>query len=291
MRRLHLIELHEKPWYPDSWRDLFQRGMGASHPFTDPFENFYLPFGRFLQRLRPKSILDLCSGSGDAACMMWNDIVPDLDREHRPVLILSDLFPNVEAFEKLKKEHAGLVDYYSEKVNALRPPANAPRVRTLLNSLHHFRPNEVRTILQDVVDNADGIAVFEGTGRTWKNVITVLLLVPFLAAFMIAFLLRPFRFRNLLWGILIPVIPMTAVFDGLVSSFRTYTVEELKEFTAALGNGSFEWEIGTAYMSKTGLDATYLLGWRKDRLAAESLADRPGNTLQQQMEEGPPASS
>lgn len=265
MRRRQLIELHENAWYPHTWRDLFQRGMGRSFSLTNAFENFHRPFGRFLERLQPESILDLCSGSGDAACSMWESLTSHLDRERRPVLYLSDLFPNHEIFERLKREHAGLVDYYPEPVDAAEPPANAPRVRTLFNCLHHFRPEQVREILRDVVQNADGVAVFEITGRTWKNMFTTLLAAPFVSALMTAFLLRPVRFRNVLWGLLIPVVPATVVFDGMVSNFRTYTPEELDELTREVDDSTFEWEIGTAHISRLKIDATYLLGWRKEK--------------------------
>jgi len=47
----------------------------------------------------------------------------------------------------------------------------------------------------------------------------LLLLVPFFA--------RKFRLRKMLFTTIIPVIPLMAIFDGIVSILRSYTKEEI----------------------------------------------------------------
>ncbi len=264
MRRYHLIELHEQSWYPAAWRRIFQSGLGRALDLTGTLEGFSGPFQRFLAHCRATSILDLCSGSGEAARFVWKSVASTPGEGHQPKLVLSDLFPNHEAFEKLKAEYPGGIEYFPEPVNAMNPPAATPRVRTLFDSLHHFRPEEARAILNDAAENADGIAVFESTSRNWKHMAQTLFVLPFLAAFLVAFLLRPIRFENILWGLLVPVIPFTAVFDGLVSSLRSYSTQELEAMTHSLERPEFVWEIGTVPIERSGLEATYLLGWRKD---------------------------
>ncbi len=265
MRRYHLIELHEQSWYPASWRRIFQSGLGRALALGGILEGFSGPFQRFLTRCRATSILDLCSGSGEAARFVWKNVASTLGEDQQPKLILSDLFPNIEAFEKLKAEYPEGLEYFPEPVNAMSPPAATPRVRTLFNSLHHFRPDDARAILKDASEKADGIAVFESTARNWKHIAQTILVLPFAAAFLTAFMLRPIRFRNILWGLLIPVVPFTAAFDGLVSSLRSYTTQELEAMTRSLEPSDFAWEIGTVPIEKSRSEATYLLGWRKDR--------------------------
>ncbi len=261
MRRRHLIEIHEQSWYPDSWRRLFQLGMGLSISLTGAFDNIVDPFRRFLDRVRPETVLDLCSGSGEAAVSFWAGISSQLQPHARPSLTLSDLYPVIPAYSRLKEQHPDLVDFYPESVDALHPPADAPKVRMMLDALHHFRPDDVRQILSEAADSADGFAALEVTGRTWKNMLTVPL-VPLVSAIITAFLVHPRHFRNVLWGLLIPVIPLQTMFDGAVSNLRTYTVAELREMTRALDRPDFAWEIGTAPIPKTPLRATYLFGWR-----------------------------
>ncbi|MCP4594378.1 MAG: class I SAM-dependent methyltransferase, partial [bacterium] len=98
----------------------------------------------------------------------------------------------------------------------------------------------------------------------WLNLVMTLPL-PLMAAVVTVFMLRPFRLRHLIWGLLIPVIPLTALFDGIVSNLRTYTVQELEELTRSIDLPGFQWEVGTAAMPRTRLKATYLFGWRTTR--------------------------
>ena len=265
MRRYHLIELHEQPWFPASWRRLFQSGIGQAIRTLGALDEVAESFERFLDRICPSTVLDLCSGSGEAVVSLWKRITPKSSPAERPRLTLSDLYPHEPAYAALKASHPGLVDFYPEPVDALDPPADAPRVRTMFDSLHHFRPDQVREILRKASESADGFAAFEITGRTWKNMLMTVFCLPFGAAFITAFLVRPVRPRNLIWGLLLPVIPLVAVFDGLVSNLRTYTVEELEEITRSIASPDFSWEIGTARIPGTPLRSTYIYGWRNHR--------------------------
>ncbi len=264
MRRYHLIELHEQSWYPDSWRRLFQLGMGLSISLTGAFDNVVGPFRRFLERVRPQTVMDLCSGSGVVTASFWKTISSKLPPEERPSVTLSDLYPVIAAYSELKEKHPGLVDFHPQPVDALEPPADAPKVRMMFDALHHFRPDDVRQILKQAADGSDGFAALEITGRTWVNILFTLLMMPLASVVLTAFLIRPWQFRNLLWGLLIPVVPIQSLFDGLVSNLRTYSVEELREMTRSLDNPDFEWEIGTVHIPRTPQRATYIFGWRSD---------------------------
>jgi len=262
MRRLHLIEFHEQPWYPAVWRQLFQRSMGRAMSLMGALDPVAEDFRTFLETLEPDAVLDMCSGSGELSVSLWRSITAAFPKERRPALMISDLYPNPEAFSVFKKAHPGEVDFYPRSVSVLDPPSDAPRVRTMFNSLHHFRPDEVRTILRNVTENADGFAAFEVTRRTWRNLAEACLLVPVLSAFFTAFKLEPIRFKNILWGLLVPVVPLTTAVDGFVSNLRTYTVDELTEFTQEIDHPDFTWKIGLADVPNSKLKATYIFGWR-----------------------------
>ena len=263
MPRRHLIELHEQSWYPAFLRRLFQRGLGRSLTLTGAFDHFVEPFADFVRRTGTREILDLCSGSGDAAGSVWNAISPRLDDGQSVKLVLSDLFPNREAYDRLRQAHPATLDFIPESVNALSPPAGTPRVRTIFNAFHHFRPEQARAILADAAAHADGIAVFEVTRNHWTNMLQTLVVLPVASAFLTTFLLRPVSWQQVVFGLFVPIIPFTAVFDGVVSNLRTYGEEDLREMTRGLGDGGFRWEIGRVPVGSTGLQATYLFGWRE----------------------------
>lgn len=258
MRRFHLIELHEQPWMPALWRTMFQEGLGRSLEITGAYRGFAAPFERFLRRTGAPAVLDLCSGSAEPVIQLREALE---EGAPRPAVVLSDLYPDVEEFQRVRRSHPGIVDYYPQPVDALHPPADAPGVWTMFRTLHHFKPEQVRAFLTAAAERADGVAVFEATQRVWASLLLALA-IPFFAAFIFAFLLRPFRWRYLLWGVLIPVVPLISFFDTVVSVLRTYSAEELEGFTRAVDVPGFEWEVGSVPVLGFNLQANYLFGWR-----------------------------
>ncbi len=261
MRRFHLIELHEQPWYPAVWRELFQLSLGRVVSLMKPYDVVADELRTLLERTRPEAILDLCSGSGEVTLTVWSRISSLLEAADRPRLVLSDLYPNLAASEEIKERYGGAVDYFPEPVDALDPPADAPRARMMIESLHHFPPAEVETILRNTVRTADVFIALENTERSWKNVALMILSFP-MAVFTTAFLVRPMRPRNVVWGLVIPFVSLTAVLDGVVSCLRTYTVSELEEFTRSAGMADFKWKSATVSVPGAPVRVTYLLGWR-----------------------------
>ncbi len=276
MRRRHLFELHEQTWCPPLWRRMFQQGLGVAQGLLDIYRHMGIPLSRFLHRTGATSVLDLCSGSAEPLVRLRSLLGEPLAEPQKIKFVVSDLYPDVEKFQRLKEQYPDDIDYYPHPVDALSPPPDAPRVRTMLSSLHHFRPEQVKGILRDAAENADGIAILESTGRTWPNMLLTLPL-PLPAAIITAFLLRPFRFWHLVWGLLIPAVPLIALFDGIVSNLRTYTVEELRGFTREIDVPGFVWEVGAVDVPGVPLKATYLLGCR----------ERPASAAGQTASRGP----
>jgi hypothetical protein len=93
--------------------------------------------------------------------------------------------------------------------------------------------------------------------------------MPITAACIIAFLLRPWRLSNLIFGLLLPVVPLALAFDSIVSNLRTYTVDELRAMVASIDAPDFAWEVDTVPVDGMQLRSTYLLGWRRSKAASD----------------------
>jgi hypothetical protein len=52
--------------------------------------------------------------------------------------------------------------------------------------------------------------------------------------------IRPFRWQRLLWTYVLPLIPLTCWWDGLVSTCRAYTVAEMLAITQ--GFDEYDWK-------------------------------------------------
>jgi hypothetical protein len=190
-------------------------------------------------------------------------------------VVLSDLFPNVARFAAQRQKHPDQIAFLEAPIDATRVPnlPDIPRVRTIIGALHHFRPEQVRQMLADAAQHADGFAAFEGSERNWLSIASASVL-PLVGTAVASFGLRPWRPSHLLWGAVVPVVPLTLGFDAVVSSLRSYTVDELRALADEVGVDDFAWEVGTAPIPGPGMQATYIMGWRRSRAA--SVAARRG---------------
>ena len=256
MPRLHLIEIHDQEWCPRVLRD-------AATDYLQFAANIANPYAAVADRLRTAvarsgatRIVDLCSGAGGP----WMRLLPLLpkDETSSPSVILTDRFPNVVAMGRMHEASEGALDYDPRPIDATETPRDLEGFRTLFASFHHFRPPDAGRILADAVRRGQGIGVFEMTHR---SVIGVLLmgLAPLLVLVSTPFV-RPFRWSRLFWTYLVPVLPVLILFDGTVSSLRTYSPPELTDLTQRLGKNGYTWEIGEETAGPGPVPVTYLVG-------------------------------
>src|SRR5262244_2060471 len=97
----------------------------------------------------------------------------------------------------------------------------------MFNSFHHFAESDAKQILQSAVEAAQPIAIFEYPQRNALIILLTFVLTPLLVALATLFI-RPFRCSRLVFTYLLPVIPLTCWWDGIVSHLRAYTAEELQ---------------------------------------------------------------
>jgi hypothetical protein len=252
MRRFHLIELEDQPWFPSVIRDL------ATDYLQFIQERFRVDRAmaplvrRALEDGNTSTIVDLCSGGSGPLL----GIVTDLAAERRTVhATMTDLFPNLAAFEKIAAASGGLVSYEREPVDARRVPPRLAGLRTIFNGFHHFRPADAKAVLHAAANARQPIAIFEMSERSVRTL--PVLLTPLFVWIATPFM-RPFTFARFFWTYLIPLVPFTCLWDGIVSQLRAYTVEELLGLTD--GSAPMRWEAGQIPIAKGRGRMTYLIG-------------------------------
>jgi len=252
------MELEDQPWFPALLRDAGTAYLGLAARLDDPGP-------AIAERLRPaleatglRRLVDLCSGGAGPL----GSVLAELEREGIEAdALLTDRFPNLPSFRRLKEQIGDRVDFEAEPVDALAVPDDLEGLRTLFNALHHFRPEQARGLLQDAVDAGQPVAAFEMVGRHPVQLIG-LLSSPLLALLLMPFT-RPFRWSWLLFTYVIPVIPLFILWDGVVSGLRVYSVAELRELVAGLRGEEYVWEIGAEPMTRIPAPVTYLVGYPK----------------------------
>jgi SAM-dependent methyltransferase len=256
MGRIHLFEFEDQKWFP-----AFLRNYGTDFlQFLSNKTKMYRPIIPVLEKGLEKSglnrIVDLGSGGGGGLIGLNAELkkdIPDLK------IILTDYYPNIPAFKRTK-EKADNFEYITTSVDARNVPEDLRGLRTQFLSLHHFKPDDAKLILQNAVDANSPIALFEGQERSFPSIlammlspVSVLLTTPFI---------RPFKMGRIIFTYLIPVVPLFVLWDGVVSSLRTYSVEEMNGLVDSLnGREKYDWEIGKV---KSGPGVIlYLLGTKK----------------------------
>jgi hypothetical protein len=80
-----------------------------------------------------------------------------------------------------------------------------------------------------------------------------------IAVLIVTPMIRPFKWGRILFTYLIPLCPLFVLWDGIVSSLRTYSINEMNELINRLHNkDSYEWQTGKI-KSEPGV-IIYLLG-------------------------------
>lgn len=239
MIRIHALELEDQPWMPRVLREagmaylrLAAERLGAAEAIRPVIETA-------LARSGEEEILDLCSGGGGPVLAVAEAL---RDGGHTVRVTLSDRYPDPGAAELVEASGIEGLRYEPTSIDALDVPAERRGMRTLFNAFHHLRPEQARAVLASAVEGGRPIAVVEILQRRPLAVIGMLF-SPIVALLAVPFL-RPFRWSWIPMTYLVPVIPLFIMWDGIVSAFRVYTPDELREMTREVDpDGRFDWTI------------------------------------------------
>lgn len=250
--RVHWFEIAESAWCPavirDGVTDYLQHVIDRTQPYAG-----VVPFiqGATARGDSARHVVDLGSGAGGP----WRTLSASLDDVR---VTLTDKWPNLDAFAQLASETDGRVRGESVPVRADEIPGTLPGTRTMFSAFHHLTRAEARWLLRRTTQSGHSIAIFEAT-RRHPVALLATLLVPLLVWLMTP-AIRPFRWSRLVWTYVIPVIPLVALFDGLVSCLRTWTPDELLDLATQVAPSGVQWSSGL--IEGTPIPVTYLVGRR-----------------------------
>jgi hypothetical protein len=126
-------------------------------------------------------------------------------------------------------------------VDATAVPAElTATARTVFNAFHHFPPELARSILADCVNSRSAVFILECFPRDPRRLLSIL---PGVALAMAVNPLLAERDRALkaIGTYLVPVIPAAGAWDGLISTLRVHTPDDLRSYVEDL-DPSYVWE-------------------------------------------------
>lgn len=259
MRRYHLIEFEDLENFPVKVRN----GITDYLRFFISLFRIYSPVPGILKEYMEKTgemeILDLCSGGGGETMLLINELDKQAGKKYK--ITQSDKFPNIKSLEYVKQKTNGRIGYIEKSIDAMNVPIDLPGFRTIFSSFHHFKKVDAVKVLQNAVDCNSPIGIFDGAERKWLYIIGVILSTPFFLTFCTLFF-KPFKWSRIFWTYIIPLIPIFALWDGIVSMLRIYNPDELMELTKMTDSKNYIWKSGTV-KNKIGTKVTYLVGYPK----------------------------
>jgi len=242
MKRCQFFEFGDQPWLRGWFREAYLDGLNLALRVARQYDGMQRPFAEWAARTNSKSVLDMGSGGGGPISTLMR--AAQKDHVAMPLVVLSDLHPSPAHYAQLASRLGSRIDYVAEPVSATNVHRKEFRLRSLCSAFHHFPPDMARRIIEDAVQNCDGIFIMEPFDRDFRRFFMVLLMGPVL--YMLAPFLSPrFRFKKFLVSTLLPVVPLMLLFDGCVSVLRVYREEEIKAMFPAEALETFEFKSGS----------------------------------------------
>ncbi|MEW5873341.1 MAG: class I SAM-dependent methyltransferase [Chloroflexota bacterium] len=260
MRRIHLFEFTDQPWYPQTFRRIQTDYLQFVATLSPAYQRLAPLFVKAMQHAGTKEIIDLCSGGSGP----WLRLQAQLAQAGWPVTVsLTDKYPSPEALQKWAGDSRQGIQYLAEPVDALHVPAHLKGMRTLFEGFHHFRPEQARAILQGAANQRAAIAIVEADLKPPLGWLLLLLTpeVTPLSYLLLTPWIKPRRLWRFLWTYLLPLVPLATCWDGIVSLLRVYSPQALRELTASLDCPGYTWEIGQAETGAPVFVFTYLVGY------------------------------
>ena len=240
--RLQLFEFNDVGWAPRALRDTIVESLSRTLSWGHMLSGLVAPFEEFVRATGVSEVLDIGAGAGAPARILAHEIrragrVP-------PRFLLTDLHPQLDAWEEARFALPHDIHFVAEPVDATHiPPAvGAGRARMIINTFHHFPPALARSILADAVEGSDGVFIAEAFDRNPLR-FTTFMPVGALALAANPFLSSRDRLAKALLTFASPVVVAVSLWDGFVSTLRTYQRDELEAMVAPLGD-RFVWTWG-----------------------------------------------
>ena len=158
-----LFEFEDLNWFPD----VIRAGMTDYLRYLLSALKFYKPvlplIQEVLSRTNSNVVVDLCSGGGGAIQQVYDDLK---DNSGEIKVIVTDKFPNLEAYRFLENETSGGISFSEKSIDASDVPNDLQGVRTIFSGFHHFDPDFAKSVLNDAVNSRSGICIFDGRNKS-----------------------------------------------------------------------------------------------------------------------------
>ncbi|RAL25137.1 hypothetical protein DL240_02685 [Lujinxingia litoralis] len=248
MKRYHVVEFEDLPWFPSFLRDAMTRTLVAFVGVMGADRVIAAEVRRALLKTHEERIVDLGSGAGG----VMPSIVEELRNQGQKVdLLLTDLYPNQQAIDALTTPERPWLQYRPSPLDATEL-SNAPQgLKTMINSFHHLRPEQAKALLHSAAAHRQPLLIYELSHKRlpmalWIPLLPISLLLTMLLGMLSTLKVRPLPMSQIVLTFLIPLIPLFYAWDGQASMMRMYSFDELQSMTEDAPRTGYTWDIKQA---------------------------------------------
>lgn len=264
MKRVHVPELEDLPWWPSIWRTsmtnlivVFARTFGIIPVLASLVS-------RVMRERGLSRVVDLGSGGGGPMPEVIEQVRANPETGTAE-LMMTDRFPNLDALETFNDGSRPHVSYLRTPVDATDLAEAPAGLKTMVNCFHHMRPPQARAILESAHRDRQPILIYEMADNkipfaVWLLFLPLGLVIVGVMSLVLTLFVRPLKLRQLVFTFVIPVVPLAYAWDGQASLPRIYTLEDLDELITPLQSPDYIWEKGYAKTAAGKNKGIYLLG-------------------------------
>jgi len=224
MPRLQLFEFCDQAWLPQTLRQVFVETLDMIHEFTGNYRGVANLVARVAREIQADHLVDLASGGAGHLDMLLEEA-----SDHNiniPKVIASDLHPIVGRWQRLRaKWGGGRFDYIECPVVANDTLPSGTNFCSIFSAFHHFDPDYASKFLSTTLAQVDAMIIGEISTRSWACLFYMVAGFPLIV--LSPFVTGTFSWRRLFWVTVCPVASLIVMFDGVVTSLRTYTPVEI----------------------------------------------------------------
>ncbi len=255
--RIRLFEFEDMSWFPNTIRSGMMDYLRYLIRLLDVYQSVTSLLIEVLKQTKENHIIDLGSGGGGAIEQIHQNLKQQSRQEVQ--ITLTDKFPNLAAWQYIQQKTNNAIYFYAEPVDANQVPDVLKGVRTLFSAAHHFKPEQIKSMLKEAIKQQQGICLFDGGDKSLFLLLGSIVFHPLVFFFCTPFF-RPFKISRILFTYFIPLIPLCTIWDGCVSILRLYRPKELLQLAESISNQNYTWKAGRV-KNKLGLQVTYLIGY------------------------------
>ena len=181
-------------------------------------------------------------------------------------LLMTDKFPQLTAADAFNKADRTYLRYETTPIDATDLTATPDGLKTMVNSFHHLRPAQARSVLASAQANRQPLLIYEmGENKLpfalWVALLPLSLPLVALSCWFLTPFVRPLTTQQLLFTYLIPIIPIFYAWDGQASMPRLYGKADIDELLSDIGPADgYAWQQGAATTKSGGKLGVYVLG-------------------------------